>query len=31
MTKAEQLGIPVVTGVDEFKALLETGDIPSTT
>jgi DNA ligase (NAD+) len=31
LTKAEKLGIPVVTGVDEFKALLETGEIPSTT
>ncbi|HWE69475.1 MAG TPA: NAD-dependent DNA ligase LigA [Acidimicrobiales bacterium] len=28
LTKAEQLGIPVVRGADEFKALLETGDIP---
>ena len=30
LTKAEKLGIPVVTGVDEFKALLETGEIPLT-
>jgi DNA ligase (NAD+) len=30
LTKADQLGIPVVSGVDEFKALLETGEIPST-
>ncbi len=31
LTKAEQLGIPVVRGADEFKALLETGEIPPTT
>ncbi len=31
LTKAEKLGIPVVTGVDEFRALLETGEIPPTT
>ena len=31
LTKAEKLGIPVVTGVDEFRALLETGEIPAAT
>jgi len=30
LTKAQQLEVPIVTGVDEFKALLETGEIPST-
>ena len=30
LTKAEQLGIPVVRGADEFKALLETGEVPPT-
>ena len=30
LTKAEQLGIPIVRGIDEFKALLESGALPST-
>jgi DNA ligase (NAD+) len=29
VTKAEQLGIPVVNGVEQFVALLETGELPS--
>jgi DNA ligase (NAD+) len=29
VTKAEQLGIPVVNGVEQFMALLETGELPS--
>jgi DNA ligase (NAD+) len=30
VTKAEQFGIPVVAGADAFKALLETGELPTT-
>jgi DNA ligase (NAD+) len=29
VTKAEQLGIPVLHGVDAFRTLLETGELPS--
>ena len=29
VTKAERLGIPVVNGVEQFIALLETGELPS--
>jgi DNA ligase (NAD+) len=29
VTKAEQLGIPVVNGVEQFMALLEAGELPS--
>jgi DNA ligase (NAD+) len=31
VTKAEQLGIPVLHGADAFRALLETGELPSST
>ncbi|HWD52820.1 MAG TPA: NAD-dependent DNA ligase LigA [Acidimicrobiales bacterium] len=30
LTKAEQLGVPIVRGIDEFKALLESGALPPT-
>ncbi|HEX3461389.1 MAG TPA: NAD-dependent DNA ligase LigA [Acidimicrobiales bacterium] len=31
VAKAEQLGIPVLHGADAFRALLETGELPSST